>query len=163
MKYIGLVVLLVLSLGVGSLSPVGPCDRLNQPSALDGSDWILTGMGDAHDNLRGVSRTPPVTLAFRSTGSYSGASKMQGSTGCRDYRIGYVLGDSAAGGFSMYTVGSLGIPPGGCTTLDLFEREVEYRVALQHAKSATLTHDGRGLVIEAAGGWVLTFQINPRG
>ena len=23
--------------------------------------------------------------------------------------------------------------------------------------------DGRGLVIEAAGGWVLTFQINPGG
>ena len=153
MKYIGLVALLALSLGVASPSPdcggqqdTGP-NLVPYPVAklphLAGSSWTLVGMGDG-GNLQEVSAAPPVTLEFMENGA-----EMKGDTGCNAYFGSYDI---------YYTSGSLRIldleiTEIGCPSRDLFEREVKYRDALAYAQSATF-NDSR-LTIKSASGWTL--------
>ena len=90
MRYIGLVALLVLSLGVASPSPDCGGQQGLQPNpvpypvmgslpVLANSSWTLTAMGNA-ESLRMVSDTPPVTLEFLEAGA-----GLKGDTGCNTY------------------------------------------------------------------------------
>ena len=99
-----------------------------------------------------------MTLAFHYTGPYGGPSRLEGSTGCRDwdYSFGYQLGNYDDG-FPISMVGSLSMPPGECPTPELSQREGEYIDSLTNARRAVLSDDGRRLVVEAEDGRVLIF------
>lgn len=173
MKYIGLVALLVLSLGVASPSPdcrgeqigdVGPHPVMGSLPVLANSSWTLTAMGNA-ESLRMVSDTPPVTLEFLEAGA-----GLKGDTGCNTYSgLHLATYENGYGGISLQMV-DFEITERGCPTQDLFDREVEYRDTLVNAQSATViatlvnapnaTEFATRLTIESATGGILILDRN---
>lgn len=167
MKYIGLVGLLVLSLGVASPSTPycnnPPYEHLETPPPLRDLSLTLLAMGDA-DNLREVSQTPPVTLLFPlPIPEHRPEYRLQGSTGCNGYAGAYDnRGLGIGAGERTLRIVDLRVQERGCPTPDLFEREREYIDILTNAQVVTLvqTSGGQRLAVEAEDGRVLVFRRN---
>ena len=116
-------------------------------------------MGDA-DNLREVSQTHPVTLAFPlPIPGYRPEYHLQGSTGCNGYSGAYDVRGYAG---EYFRIVDLTIQERGCPTPELSQREREYINILTNTRKATLmeTPGGQRLAIEAEDGRVLVFRRN---